>query len=394
MLDHLVSGARAASVHSFAMSTTNWRGTAEACHADVEAGLVRMRSPATKEKLTITNLSKRYGGTIALDSTNLSVRQGEFLTLLGPSGSGKTTLLQMICGLTAPSAGQIVIDGVDQTRTPVHKRDIGLVFQHYALFPHLTVYENVAFPLQMRGLKNEEIARRVQASLDSVQLGHLSKRMPRELSGGQQQRVALARCFIYEPSIILMDEPLGALDKKLREHMQVEIRQLHRQTGATIVYVTHDQDEALALSDRICLMNQARIEQIGTPHDIYAHPVSVFAADFIGTSNIIHGVVCSGGTQLHSDSFDMPLAITGHEFTTGDAAAVVVRPEKMRLNTEGDNRADGIVVDCVFSGADSKAIVDVGAAGRFTVRTGHETPRPGTPVTVSWNAVDSVLVRP
>ncbi|HEY4297459.1 MAG TPA: ABC transporter ATP-binding protein [Paraburkholderia sp.] len=354
----------------------------------------RVGAQEAAAKLAVLDLSKRYGDVVALDATDLLVQKGEFLTLLGPSGSGKTTLLQMICGLVAPSSGQVVIDGVDHTRTPVHQRDIGLVFQHYALFPHLSVHENVAFPLRMRNIASADVERRVEAALDMVKLGHLGGRLPRELSGGQQQRVALARCFIYEPSIILMDEPLGALDKKLREHLQIEIRQLHRQTGSTIIYVTHDQEEALALSDRICLMNQARIEQIGTPQEVYANPVSAFAADFIGTSNIVRGKVADGKLAIRSDAFDAPVGTPPHAFASGDEVAVVVRPEKLRLDGAGENRIAGVVADCVYAGADTKVIVNVGRAGHFTVRAGFAAPPPGSAVTVSWNAADSVVVRP
>ncbi|MER1966051.1 ABC transporter ATP-binding protein [Castellaniella sp. GW247-6E4] len=324
----------------------------------------------------------------------MTVEEGEFLTLLGPSGSGKTTLLQMICGLVTPTSGQIIIDDIDHTKTPVHKRDIGLVFQHYALFPHLTVEENVAFPLQMRGISPRELRQKVQAALDMVQLGHLARRLPKELSGGQQQRVALARCFIYEPSIILMDEPLGALDKKLREHLQMEIRQLHQQTRATIIYVTHDQEEALALSDRICLMNQARIEQIGTPRDIYARPVSAFAADFIGTSNIFFGQVNSDQHSVRCNTLDAPILMPDHTFSNGDDVAVVVRPEQMQLNGDGANRLDGTVMDCVYAGSESRIIVKVGRDTQITVRTGLDTPSKGSRVTVSWDAAQSVVVCP
>ena len=387
MSDHSKRGAIALASHGAPLQSDapSFKPTMGSTNASVRS--------SQEIKLNVTNLSKSYGDVVALDCTDLSVRKGEFLTLLGPSGSGKTTLLQMICGLVAPSSGQIVIDGVDQTRTPVHKRDIGLVFQHYALFPHLTVKENIAFPLHMRNLPAEEVERRVNTSLEMVKLGHLGKRLPRELSGGQQQRVALARCFVYEPSIILMDEPLGALDKKLREHLQIEIRELHRQTGATIIYVTHDQEEALALSDRICLMNQARIEQIGRPQEIYAKPVSVFAADFIGTSNIVHGTVDDTRKSIRCKNFDAALMLPEHDFDGGAEAAVVVRPESMRLDAMGQNQLKGTVIDCVYAGADTRVIVDVGAAGHFTVRAGLDVPAAGTPVTVSWNAVDSVLVR-
>ena len=220
---------------------------------------------------------------VALAPTDLQVRAGEFLTLLGPSGSGKTTLLQMISGLTLPSSGTLLLDGVDATQMPPGKRGIGMVFQNYALFPHMTVWENVAYGLRMRRAPADALKRAVAAALTMVKMDEYAHRYPRELSGGQQQRIALARCFVYRPSVILLDEPLGALDKKLREHMQLEIRHLHAELQATFIYVTHDQDEALAMSDRICLMNQARIEQIGTPSDLYDRPATCFAAGFIGT---------------------------------------------------------------------------------------------------------------
>ena len=217
----------------------------------------------------------------------LTSREGEFLTLLGPSGSGKTTLLSLIAGLAHADEGQVLIDGTDVTYSAPYERDIGLVFQNYALFPHMTVEENIAFPLQMRKLGTAEARRKVAEVLEIVRLPHVAKRFPRELSGGQQQRIALARCMVYRPAIILMDEPLGALDKKLREQMQLEIKRIHRELGATVVYVTHDQEEAMTMSDRICLMNAGRIEQLGTPGDLYFRPRSLFVADFLGESNLL-----------------------------------------------------------------------------------------------------------
>ena len=274
-------------------------------------------------KLAAHGISKHYGATVALAPTDLSIDAGELVTVLGPSGSGKTTLLQVICGLTEPTAGRLFVDGEDQTHTPAHRRRMGVVFQNYALFPHLTVAENVAFPLDVRRVTGAALQRRVGEALDMVGLGEFRARFPRELSGGQQQRVALARCFVYEPKLILMDEPLGALDRKLRETMQIEIKRLHRQTGATIMFVTHDQDEALALSDRICLMNCARVEQIGTPRQIYEQPESLFAADFIGISNVLRGRVGEDGRSLVTP--DGPVAIPRAQ--PGQQAAVVIRPE-------------------------------------------------------------------
>src|SRR5690606_24648249 len=223
------------------------------------------------------------------------MREGEFLTLLGPSGSGKSTLLMAIAGLNNPDDGEIWIDGKLATFLPPFQRDIGMVFQNYALFPHMTIFENIAFPLRMRGTEAATIKTKVADVLDKVQLSHVAQRLPRELSGGQQQRIALARCFVYQPSIILMDEPLGALDKKLRDALQLEIKQLHEDLGITVLYVTHDQEEAMVMSDRICLMNNARIEQIGTPDELYHRPKTVYAADFLGESNFMDVVLTESG---------------------------------------------------------------------------------------------------
>src|SRR5476649_480647 len=241
--------------------------------------------------LQITGLCKRYGDFVALAPIDLDVDQGEFLTLLGPSGSGKTTLLSLIAGLAQPDDGQVRINGIDVTYGAPYERDIGMVFQNYALFPHMTVAENISFPLQMRKTDAKATRAKVMQALEMVHLPHVAGRYPRELSGGQQQRIALARCMVYGPSIILMDEPLGALDRKLRDQMQMEIKDLHSRLGITVLYVTHDQDEAMVMSDRICLMNHGKIKQIGTPADLYFRPNSVFVADFLGESNLLDAVV-------------------------------------------------------------------------------------------------------
>ena len=344
-------------------------------------------------KLEARQLSKHYGTVAALLPIDLAVANGELLTVLGPSGSGKITLLHLISGLVEPSAGQLLIDGHDHTHTPVHQRDIGLVFQSYALFPHLTVAENVAFPLRMRRRPDAEIHRRVTAALELVQLGPMSHRMPRALSGGQQQRVALARCFVYQPALILMDEPLGALDKKLREQMQIEIKRLHRDTGATILYVTHDQEEALALSDRICLMNQARIEQIGTPQQIYQRPVSAFAADFIGISNILRGELVGRALRTADATFALPDDLPS-DLRTGEPMALVVRPEHMRLGQDADCQAQGEVIEAVYAGAETRLIVRLPSGTTLTVRSPPTMQVAiGATVAVTWHARDSVLVR-
>jgi len=344
-------------------------------------------------KLEARQLSKHYGTVTALQPIDLAVANGELLTVLGPSGSGKTTLLHLISGLVEPSGGRLFIDGHDHTHTPVHQRDIGLVFQSYALFPHLTVEENVAFPLRMRRRPDAEVRLRVTAALDLVQLGPMSHRMPRALSGGQQQRVALARCFVYQPALILMDEPLGALDKKLREQMQIEIKRLHRDTGTTILYVTHDQEEALALSDRICLMNHARIEQIGTPQQIYQQPASAFAADFIGISNILHGTVIDNALRTTDGTFALPDDVTPG-LRTGELASLVVRPEHMQLGENARCRVSGEVVEAVYAGAETRLIVRLSSGSTLTVRCSTTVSIViGATVVVSWCNADSVLVR-
>lgn len=238
------------------------------------------------QELRIEGVSKRYHHVAALSATTLTVAAGEFLTLLGPSGSGKTTLLSLIAGLIESDTGQIFLDGQDISGLPPYRRGLGMVFQNYALFPHMTVTENVAFGLQARRLPVAEVQQKTQYALDMVRLGSFAHRLPKELSGGQQQRVALARALAYQPAIVLMDEPLGALDRNLREEMKLEIARLHRELGTSVIYVTHDQEEALVLSDRICLMNQARVEQIDTPQTLYFKPQTRFAAEFLGESNL------------------------------------------------------------------------------------------------------------
>ncbi|WP_054160358.1 ABC transporter ATP-binding protein [Rhizobium sp. AAP43] len=304
-------------------------------------------------KLQVKGLAKLYGHTIALDHVDLEVRKGELLTLLGPSGSGKTTLLQLICGLQEPTTGTVIIDGKDQTHAPVNKRDIGVVFQNYALFPHMTVAENVGFALKMRDLPKAEIATKVAKALETVGLAHAASRSPSQLSGGQQQRVALARCLVYDPAIILMDEPLGALDAKLREVMQIEIKRIHRETGATIIFVTHDQQEALALSDRICLMNEGRIAQLGTPREMYDEPQDLFVADFIGVSSILRGTVKAG--RLETAIGALPVA--GDTLPDGSRGALVVRPEAITL---GEGFCEGRVRETVYGGAELRVIIDAG----------------------------------
>ncbi|WP_186418751.1 ABC transporter ATP-binding protein [Bosea sp. CS1GBMeth4] len=317
----------------------------------------------TRPKLDIRGVTKRYGEATALLPTSLQVAAGEFLTLLGPSGSGKTTLLMMIAGLTEASGGEILLDGQDITRTPAYRREIGVVFQNYALFPHLSVFENVAFPLRMRKRPDSEIAAAVGRTLELVRLGHLAARLPRELSGGQQQRVAFARAIVFDPQLVLMDEPLGALDKKLRDELKLEIRKLHAELRKTIVYVTHDQDEAMLLSDRVCLMNEARVEQIDAPVALYERPRTRFAASFVGESNLLDGIVQGGQVRVGERSL-----ATAHRDrlpADGQPVTVLIRPERLRFAPGPDAALlQGRVVDVLDLGAVRRlSIVSSGTAG-------------------------------
>jgi putative spermidine/putrescine transport system ATP-binding protein len=303
----------------------------------------------TSHKLQVRQLRKTFGGFVALHGADLDVAEGEFVTLLGPSGSGKTTLLLAIAGLNEPDAGEIRIDGRLATYLPPYKRDIGMVFQNYALFPHMSVYENIAFPLRMRRRSESEIGAAVQRVLDIIRLPEIAQRLPGQLSGGQQQRVALARALVYEPSIVLMDEPLGALDKKLRDQLQLEIKRLHEQLGISVLYVTHDQEEALVMSDRICLMHDGEIEQLGTPDELYFRPRTLFAADFLGESNLLDGRLeavdeTEGVVRLDDGTLVCGQCVPG--LTVGGRVSVMVRPEALNLVTE--TRPDLNVIEAAF----------------------------------------------
>ena len=317
-------------------------------------------------KLQIRDLRKTYGPVIALAGANVELREGEFLTLLGPSGSGKTTMLMLIAGLIQPDHGEMWIDGRLSTYMPPHKRDIGMVFQNYALFPHMTVYENIAFPLRMRRMPDSNIRAEVKRVLDIVQLPGVENRQPRQLSGGQQQRIALARCMVYRPPIILMDEPLGALDKKLREQLQLEIRHLHQKLDITVLYVTHDQEEALVMSDRICLMNEGEIEQLGTPDDLYFRPETVFAADFLGESNLLDATVTGtrdGAVRLEGPNGAPVEAPARGEMIQDQKVKFMVRPENVRLldpDEEAENTLDARLQDVILVGQVTKYYAKLG----------------------------------
>jgi putative spermidine/putrescine transport system ATP-binding protein len=341
-------------------------------------------TPLAPIKLRVEGLGKNYGNIPALHALDLEVRSGELLTLLGASGSGKTTLLQIISGLVPPSSGRIIIDGHDRTHAPAHKRDIGVVFQNYALFPHLTIAENIAFALDMRGVSRAESNARVSEALGMVGLEAMQQRFPRELSGGQQQRVALARCFVYKPSLILMDEPLSALDRKLRETMQMEIKRLHRETSATIIFVTHDQEEALALSDRICMMHNGRIEQIDEPQTLYERPRTLAVANFIGLSNVFQGQVLPGQRFESADGqFELPF---GHGGQPGAQGALVVRPEHIHLLAGEQGLVQGQVVESVYAGVETRLVVRLASGNLMVTRraSGLAPPPLGSRVGLDW----------
>jgi putative spermidine/putrescine transport system ATP-binding protein len=355
--------------------------------------------------LTISQLSKRYGDFVALAPTDLIVSQGEFLTLLGPSGSGKTTLLSLIAGLARPDGGQVLINGIDVTHGAPYERDIGMVFQNYALFPHMTIAENIAFPLKMRKAGAGAIKSQVSEILDMVHLPHVADRFPRELSGGQQQRIALARCMVYKPSIILMDEPLGALDKKLRDHMQLEIKRIHRELGTTIVYVTHDQEEAMTMSDRICLMNGGAIEQLGSPADLYFRPRSVFVADFLGESNLLDAVVTGlDGHEVGVDIEGQPCpgraTVHGGQPSVGQKVKVMLRPQNLRVHRNGQatGQLSGRVQDIMVTGSLTKLYLDLGASAKAPLVASYPTCltgeryEVGQTLSLSWQAADAVAI--
>ena len=315
----------------------------------------------TEYKLRTHNVRKTYGSVVALKAASIEMQEGEFLTLLGPSGSGKTTLLMAIAGLNNPDSGDIWIDGKLANFLPPFKRDLGMVFQNYALFPHMNIFDNIAFPLRMRKMPMALIRKEVARVLEIVELDHVAKRFPRELSGGQQQRIALARCFVYKPSIILMDEPLGALDKKLRETLQREIKQLHENLGITVLYVTHDQEEAMTVSSRIGVMDSGKLTQVATPTQIYEAPINREVADFIGDVNLFKGIYKGQdekGTQLLSDdSKSIIYATQKVEVPVGNRIWFALRPEKLEITKKLPE------VDCnILKGK----IEDIGYGGSFS----------------------------
>ncbi len=357
-------------------------------------------SPAADGALVrFVGVHKTYDGVNrVVDRLDLDIVRGEFLTLLGPSGSGKTTTLMMLAGFEAPTEGEILLDGRAIGRLPPHKRAIGMVFQHYALFPHMSVAENVAFPLTVRRLPKHVVATRVERALSMVQLAPLAARRPAQLSGGQQQRVAVARALVFEPKLVLMDEPLGALDKQLREQMQLEIRRLHRELGVTMVYVTHDQSEALTMSDRIAVFRQGRIQQIGSPEEIYERPANAFVARFIGENNRVVGTVerVDGGRCAVRVRGGAVLAGTcSGPLRAGEEALVSVRPEQIVLGEAlADCALDGVLAEAIYLGDHLRLRIAVRELGDIVVKShAAHAPAIGLSVRFGWRAADCRVFR-
>ncbi|MDQ0395927.1 ABC transporter ATP-binding protein [Labrys monachus] len=346
-------------------------------------------------------VSKSFGTMKVVDGLDFHVGRGEFVSLLGPSGSGKTTLLMMLAGFETPTSGAIHVDGVRVERLPPYKRNMGVVFQSYALFPHMTIAENIAFPLKMRGMGRAERESRVTRALDLVRLGELKARRPAQLSGGQQQRIALARSLVYEPKVVLMDEPLSALDKQLREHMQLEIRELHRTLGLTVIFVTHDQGEALTMSDRVAVLNRGKIEQLDTPSGLYDHPRTRFVAEFIGETNLLEGTLrahADGLAQVELAQGRVVACRTGAPpAAAGERVMVSVRPERLRLGSDpgAANALPVRIEDDVYHGDHVRLHLDCGGQ-RLVARTDRrDEARPvGSDAIAGFAPEDCTLVLP
>jgi len=349
--------------------------------------------PAAMPLVSLRGVQKTYDGEhLVVRSLDLDIRRGEFLTLLGPSGSGKTTTLMMLAGFETPTAGEIVLDGKPITRTPPHKRHFGMVFQNYALFPHLAVGQNVAYPLTVRKVPRDEQARRIAKALGMVRLDGLADRHPAQLSGGQQQRVALARALVFEPQLVLMDEPLGALDKQLREHMQIELKELHRQLGVTFVYVTHDQGEALTMSDRVAVFNEGVIQQIAPVGEMYEAPANRFVAGFIGDSTALAGTVRAADDERCGLVLPDGRVITGRNVNharVGDAVQACIRPERIVLHRQpGAERANVLQVQVsgvIYYGDHLRLLCRIGESqAEATVKLPLASGAPPQPGDTAW----------
>jgi putative spermidine/putrescine transport system ATP-binding protein len=357
-------------------------------------------------RLDVEGLSKAFGDVAALAEISLGVAAGEFVTILGPSGSGKTTLLKVIAGFETPDAGRVRVDGSDVTDLDPALRNIGMVFQNYALFPHMSVARNVGYPLAMRGMRRGEIVKRVAAALEMVELDGMAERLPKQLSGGQQQRVALARATVFRPRLLLLDEPFGALDRKLREQMQMEVRRLQRRLGLTTLFITHDQEEALIMSDRVAVMDRGRLQQVGRPHEIYETPANPFIADFIGESNILAGRVeasSDGVLRVRHESGATIQVASRPDLVArvGQCVRVMIRPERfVDLGAGGAattvNRIDGLVAESAYIGVSDKYRISTPGGLELLVRlpSGPSSRRyaSGQPICAGFHAADARLI--
>ena len=375
---------------------------------DATAATTRAADGSGEPSVTLRSVSKRFGDFTAVKGIDLDIAQGEFFTMLGPSGCGKTTTLRMIAGFEEPNEGRILIDGDDVARLPAHRRPTNTVFQSYALFPHLSVRDNVAYGLKRKGVSKEEAEQRVRAELERVGLWAEAQRKPNQLSGGQQQRVALARAVVNLPKVLLLDEPLGALDLKLRKGLQIELKRIQREVGITFVYVTHDQEEALTMSDRIAVMNEGVIEQVAGPEDVYERPATTFVAGFIGVSNLMPGRVISANGNRAQVELDAGVSVEAESngLDSGDPCHAVVRPEKLTIRRASDPAPDGrpsvegTVESSVYLGTSTQLIVVLPGDVRITVlvpnadeRERQRLPGAGVAVGLSWAPEHIHLVR-
>jgi spermidine/putrescine transport system ATP-binding protein len=342
----------------------------------------------------LVGVTKRFDDVVAVDDLSLEIERGSFFALLGPSGCGKTTTLRMIGGFEQPTDGEIFLGDQEVSGLPPYKRDVNTVFQSYALFPHLSIFENVAFGLRRRGIKRGDLKRKVTGALELVGLAGLERRKPRQLSGGQQQRIALARALVNEPRLLLLDEPLGALDLKLRKQMQLELKRIQHEVGITFIHVTHDQEEAMTMADRIAVMNGGRIEQLGTPSELYESPQTAFVAGFLGVSNLIRGTIAgTDSVRLHGGpEVRMPQGLLANR--SGEVA-VGIRPEKIEIGSAHENQLDGSVLESAYVGVATQYIVET-PCGRLTVYV--QNAQPGSTasadgrVTLSWNPEATFVV--
>jgi putative spermidine/putrescine transport system ATP-binding protein len=358
----------------------------------------------TAHALSLRALTKRYQGALAIDDLTLDVAAGEFLTLLGPSGSGKTTVLMAIAGFVQPTSGEILLDGRPITRLPPEAREFGVVFQGYALFPHMTVAENVAYPLKVRRVPKPERAARVRETLELVQLGHLGDRRPAQLSGGQQQRVALARALVFRPNLLLLDEPLSALDKSLRTELQIELKRLHGRIGTTFVNVTHDQEEAITMSDRIAILRGGRLVQMGSPAALFERPQSRFVAGFLGRSNFLEARVAASGHAIGLDCQGVTLhqvGTPGWSPAVGDAATLALRPNKIRvlgLGEDAPNMVTGRITTALYAGTVMQLVVETpihpALEVSLAIRGAEGLPAEGDLLRLGWGLDAAVPVAP